>query len=405
MILYNEIDSFAAAWTEELISRNHVAPGRVERKSIVEIEPEELDGATQFHAFAGIAVWSHALRLAGWPDDREVWTGSCPCQPYSVAGKGEGEEDERHLWPEWFRLIDGRRPRVVLGEQVASVPVVGKVSARPDKKTDDESRRAWIDTVRIDLEGIGYAVAFSVLPAASVGAPHIRYRVFFAAIQMADSDQAGQRKLGSGGVRENGDASHGHNADGRSEDERLANPNSITGGQGSALVGRSDPRGDATEGTGPRSGSEPVGLADTSELGWLGRGSSEASDGRDETRLEPERLRDAGGLGNADSGRTGRNSGAGNSEQSRLEGQSGNGNGSGEPGRDIPDPNGPTPTSGLWSNPEWVYCRDGKYRPVEPGSPPLVAGATNRVGRLRGYGNAINAEVAATFIRAVMEAA
>jgi hypothetical protein len=55
-------------------------------------------------------VWSYALRLAGWPDDRPVWTGSCPCGPFSVAGKKLGFADPRHLWPEWFRLIGECRP-------------------------------------------------------------------------------------------------------------------------------------------------------------------------------------------------------------------------------------------------------------------------------------------------------
>ena len=50
-----------------------------------------------------------ALRLAGWPDDRPVWTGSCPCQPFSAAGEGKAADDERHLWPDWFPLIAERR--------------------------------------------------------------------------------------------------------------------------------------------------------------------------------------------------------------------------------------------------------------------------------------------------------
>jgi DNA (cytosine-5)-methyltransferase 1 len=63
--------------------------------------------------------------------------------------------------------------------------------------------------------------------------------------------------------------------------------------------------------------------------------------------------------------------------------------------------NGPT---SFWSEADWIYCRDEKYRPVEPGTFPLAYGATNRVGRLRGYGNAIVAPQAAEFILAFKEA-
>jgi DNA (cytosine-5)-methyltransferase 1 len=63
------------------------------------------------------------------------------------------------------------------------------------------------------------------------------------------------------------------------------------------------------------------------------------------------------------------------------------------------------PLAGFWSTAEWIYCQDGKYRAVEPGSFPLAHGVPARVGRLRGYGNAINAEVAKTFIEAYMEIA
>src|SRR5687767_2509033 len=117
---YNEHDPKAAAWLRELIRRDLVAPGEVDERSIEDIRPTELAGFTQCHFFAGIGVWSYALRLAGWPDSREVWTGSCPCQPFSAAGKGAGFTDERHLWPAWFHLISQCRPARIFGEQVAS---------------------------------------------------------------------------------------------------------------------------------------------------------------------------------------------------------------------------------------------------------------------------------------------
>src|SRR6056297_2148377 len=116
---YNEIDPNAAQWLRELIRLNLIAPGVVDERSIAEIKPDELSGYTQCHFFAGIGVWSYALRQAGWPDDRPIWTGSCPCQPFSSAGKGAGFADERHLWPAFHWLIQQCRPECVFGEQVA----------------------------------------------------------------------------------------------------------------------------------------------------------------------------------------------------------------------------------------------------------------------------------------------
>jgi len=62
----------------------------------------------------------------------------------------------------------------------------------------------------------------------------------------------------------------------------------------------------------------------------------------------------------------------------------------------------PGPVNGQWADADWLFCRDGRFRPVEPGTFPLAHGAACRVGRLRGYGNAINAEQAIEFIRAFM---
>lgn len=84
---YNEIDPFAASWLRELIKGGHIAPGEVDTRSIEDVIPTDLAGFSQCHFFAGIGVWSYALRRAGWPDSRPVWTGSCPCQPFSAAGK------------------------------------------------------------------------------------------------------------------------------------------------------------------------------------------------------------------------------------------------------------------------------------------------------------------------------
>jgi DNA (cytosine-5)-methyltransferase 1 len=167
---YNEIDSYCAEWLRNLIAAGHIAPGVVDTRSIEDVLPGDLKGFTQCHFFAGIGVWSHALRLAGMPDDRPLWTGSCPCQPFSAAGPGAGFDDERHLWPHFHHLISQCRPAKVLGEQVAS-----------------KDGREWLDLVATDLEGSGYAFGAANLCAAGVGAPHIRQRLFW----VADANDAG----------------------------------------------------------------------------------------------------------------------------------------------------------------------------------------------------------------------
>lgn len=161
---YNEIDPFAAQWLRNLIAGGHIAPGEVDERSIEDVTPDELRGFTQCHFFAGIGVWSHSLRLAGWPDDKPVWTGSCPCQPFSAAGKGDGFADERHLWPHFFHLISERRPQHVFGEQVAS-----------------GNANTWFDLVQADLEGMGYAFGLVPFASAGIGAPHIRERAYWVA--------------------------------------------------------------------------------------------------------------------------------------------------------------------------------------------------------------------------------
>ena len=295
---YNEIDPFAAQWLRNLIAAGHIAPGDVDERSIVDVRASDLAGYTQCHFFAGIGGWSLALRLAGWPDGRPVWTGSCPCQGFSAAGNGAGFDDARHLWPDWFRLVRERRPGVVFGEQVASPLAL-----------------AWLDLVQADMEGEGYAFAALDICAAGVGAPHIRQRLRF----VADAHDAGFSQRGS---------------DGRIQQEALGAP----------------------EGQAAFSGSDVGRLTD--------------ADGRNS---ETERLQRGGeyGLGPQDGGA-------------------------------LPS-GGSRASDSPWENPDWLLCRDGKWRPVEPGTFPLAHGISGRVGRLRAYGNAIVPQDQAEFIAAYLE--
>lgn len=377
---YNEFDKYAAEWLRNLIAAGHIAPGDVDDRSIEDVRPSDLDGYAQCHFFAGVGVWSYALRLAGWPDDRPVWTGSCPCQPFSAAGQGAGFDDERHLWPHFHHLIKECRPAIVLGEQVAS------------KDADP-----WIDLVCDDLEALGYAFGSVPFPSAGVGAPHIRDRLYW----VGDSS----------GARLEGHAGNGCPA-GREGQKRSAAETSV-----------------------------PSGLAHPSNQRQHGRGAGEASDGGDSTRQQSERFCDAGGVGRADrigAGRDGRpvsgqvagqdgqhipidadaSGGDGWMADTQHDGCGGqeshqakpNGNrenfGLLDRGHFAPQGQPATgPTNGYWRDADWLYCRDGRWRPVEPGTFPLVNGAAARVGRLRAYGNAINAEAARVFIEAVMECA
>jgi DNA (cytosine-5)-methyltransferase 1 len=161
---YNEHDPHAAAWLRELIKAEAIMAGDVDERSIEDVSSTDLLGYTRCHFFAGIGGWDYALWLAGWPDDRPIWTGSAPCQPFSDAGEKRGADDLRHLWPVWFRLIRECRPECLFGEQVAAA-----------------MRYGWFDALSTDLEAAGYAVGAVVLGAHSVGAPHLRQRLYFVA--------------------------------------------------------------------------------------------------------------------------------------------------------------------------------------------------------------------------------
>lgn len=513
---YNEIDPFAAAWLRELIKAGHIAPGVVDERSIVDIRPSELDGYTQCHFFAGIGVWSYALRQAGWADDRPIWTGSCPCQPFSTAGKGGGDKDERHLWPAFHELIRECLPSIVMGEQVASHLVIGRYRGndvqslwqarqfldicqdwyeghfpvglqglpkfggacvfqdeaaeyrdaseqvggrceeqsegtqssvrsgygmgtrsagswalpakrqalrsngkqehehalfgsdrsegrvpevehaghlvrteccsghvgtrktfRSSKRGDEdaierlndlisevgadieaEDGSSWLDALYLDLGRDGYSCGACVTPAAGVGAPHIRQRLWWVAKRLADANDAGlerrqepgrectaERTVGAGSVAGGLADTNGGNAAGNNDRSRMADAESSIGANRVGINGSTRQH--------VRTGSRSSG----------GNG------------VRPNTARD-GEVSPGNVGAYGINA-----ELER-----------------------PGPTNGLWRDADWLFCRDGKWRPVEPGTSPLAHGAPARVGRLRGYGNGLVAPQAQAFIEAIMEA-
>lgn len=339
---YNEIDPFCAQWLRNLISAGHIAPGDVDERSIEDVRPDDLQGYDQCHFFAGIGVWSHALRLAKWPDSGlPVWTGSCPCQPFSAAGKGAGFADERHLWPAFFHLISECRPSVIFGEQVAG-----------------RNGLAWLDLVSSDVEGLDYACGAVVVPAAGFGAPHIRERLYW----VAHTSSEGRRQTRR-------DAQSNRKADERGSRDRACD--------GSADV-------------------QPV---------WLGDAEGERRNRRQDDGDQGRRERTSGQAGEAErmAQPTGvrRKPRAGdarvcfqNHGESTAAVQFSDSRTPGER---------PGPTNGVWRDADWLLCTDGKWRPVEPGTFPLADGVATRVGRLRAYGNAIVAPQATAFIEAAME--
>ncbi len=167
-MIYNDIDSYCCQWLRNLIAAGHLPDGNVIEGDFREIAADDIPETAHF--FAGIGGWPYALKLAGWQGP--VWTASLPCQPLSSAGQRRGHNDERHVWPAFYALIAKCRPATIFGEQVAS-----------------KDGREWFAGIRHDLESLGYACGGADLPAASVGAPHGRPRIFWVAHALRDRSQ------------------------------------------------------------------------------------------------------------------------------------------------------------------------------------------------------------------------
>lgn len=413
MNFYNDIEPYVCDWAENLIAAGEVPPGRVDRRPIQELAAKDADGYTQAHFFAGVLGWPLALRIAGVPDDFPCWTASLPCQPFSGAGKQMAQEDERHLWPDFYRLASECRPGIIFGEQVP-----------------DAIRLGWLDGVFADLEAIGYACGAVVLPAAGIGAPHIRHRIYWMAyaepVRTGDGTAASQsrsRKWRDGpaiscGLGRLADSrcelrprprhSNGLDSPERREPGIDADEDGVLRGLGNATGGRQRIDGSASrEG---RHASQP------NATGGLGFPASQGRQGAQPELLQPEqakgRLPAGPSLTDPDGGLE---HSAGSRRPGSIEGTKGE-------ARDqtrMRLPGDGCAEDGPWSDFRIAQCLDGKARRVGRGVSPLAAGLprslgpgsarsdrvrllaakANRVGRIRGYGNSIVPQVAAGFIR------
>lgn len=361
MNYYNEFDPYAAQWLRNLIAAGLLPLGDVDDRPIQEVKANELKNYTQCHFFAGIGGWSLALQLAGWPTDRPVWTGSCPCQPFSSAGRQKGKADDRHLWPVWFGLIQECRPSVIFGEQVASAVAHG-----------------WLDDVYQGMEAEGYAVASAVLPACSVGAPHKRDRLWFVA---HTEGERGCRTIGAS----------------IETPWRSTTRNSVQFGGASKVCG--------TMGHSELPRPHESKIVRCSEKGKEERGVQQSERSNSHSTLadtqnvnrDGRKCQDDCGQGRENERAFGTDSGAdstlAHSDNTRPQGH----------GRPV----GQHDAQGWkeqvrWDteNCVWIDCPDGKQRLVKSSIPLLAHGIPARVGRLRAYGNAIVPQVAAEFIRA-----
>ena len=364
---YNEIDRDAVHVLRSLIADGLIADGDVDDRSIVDVRPDDLVGYAQCHFFAGAGLWSVAARLAGWPDDRPLWTGSCPCQPFSAAGRGLGTDDARHLWPDFFRLISSCRPPVVMGEQVAGSPGYG-----------------WFDGVRADLAGEDFASRTVDIPACSMDAPHIRQRLYW--VGVADTASQGRISAPHAGIHRKAQSERPRHG----ESERLSGALDMVDAES---IGRGEGRPEPEL----RRGRPAAAIADASgNMAYTDRAAIECRRRElpDQEGPEAGRHRDR---------YRGDASIAGDVAQPEHGGREGRHSEGLRPGAAYASDLGHGRNGSAWAGAEWLLCHDGKARRTEPGIRLLVDGMAGRVPAWRLAGNSISPVLAAEVIKAFLE--
>ena len=161
-----------------------------------------------------------------WRGRVDILSGGFPCQPYSTAGKRLGKDDERHLWPEMRRIISEIAPTFVVGENVRGLI--------------NWNGGLVFEEVCVDLEALGYDVWTGIIPAAGVGAPHRRDRIWFVANAesdgiTADFDKRGAQKLHNRAeirdrIAADGQIGHAANTDHKRSQRSAQNGNIARGG-------------------------------------------------------------------------------------------------------------------------------------------------------------------------------
>ncbi len=369
---YNDNERYCVSWLENLITMKLLPEGEVNSTSIEEIDPNATRGFTQCHFFAGLGGWPYALRLAGWPEDRPIWTGSCPCQPFSVAGKRKGMADERHLWPHFFRLIRACRPPVVMGEQVSGKAGYG-----------------WLDGVRSDLEKEGYTCWAVDIPAASVDSPQKRNRIYWVAEPNDAERGADSTRRNKLYRRETGWDKGNNIAEIDSESaNRMVHCPEQPEREPEHQIG-AESWGDAwvdAGGTGGRFSRLAHGQFKRLEIGQVP--TEQRGDVSEQRQtIEPDGFGTDGLVYNQGVGR-----GEGGSEHELWSG-----------GSALTSASSQSCPS-FWNDWELIGPDDkGFYRRIKPGVRLLADGVPSRVGKLRALGNSICPQIAAEVIRAYMD--
>lgn len=339
-VWYNEIEPSAVAWLRSLMRHDLIPFGYIDTRPIQEIKPADLEGFTQCHFFAGIGTWAYSARKAGWPNDRPIWTASCPCQPFSNTGKREGFDDPRDLWPHLFSLVRVCRPADVMGEQVSG-------SLGYD----------WLDRVYDDLEAEGYAPWSRDIPACAVNSPQQRNRIYWVAGR--DGAMAGGHV---GGVR-NTRCSSAFSETGETETEARQQrlrfdvasehvARVVVDGE-SERRGEGRPSSDIQRRRGAPAGPDAPSVMGDPDSEGLPLGEGEPRDPCEELTAPV---------------------GANDSTVWRF-----------------------------YEEHDWTLCHDEKWRRTQPGTPLLVDGFAGRIPMWHGLGNAIHAGLAEEVIRAWLE--
>ncbi|MEI3921101.1 hypothetical protein V6R98_02355 [Agrobacterium sp. CCNWLW71] len=336
-------------------------------------------------------------------------------------------DDERHLWPAFLHLIGECRPDIVLGEQVASADGLG-----------------WLDLIQTDLEAASYAIGAVDTCSAGSGAPHIRQRLRFSAYDIRSAAGRVQHTASDRRFERWTKSSQRSAFSGRGS-MRLADQPHVGQDFGSGLC--RDEQGELGRIVAPDD-SGAIGLDDSlgARLERLGGGYSSEAGQRERAAGSASETGEFGGLAHhdrVDGDRAGYRAGPQSWQRDRPAAIRGfddtqrlahdDDDDQQRQRRDVGSPAGegvrshsdgrvgtgfvgrikrPGPTNGIWRDADWLFCRDDKWRAVEPGTFPLVDGSAfrlgsgsafegkSRQGMLKGYGNAVDAEATRVFIEA-----